>query len=45
MEVDPTRVGARLVGLPDVLVLGVVDEADRPLQVHIETTAAYTTPE
>ena len=28
---------ALLVGLPDVVVLGVVDEADRPLQVHVET--------
>ena len=37
MEVDPTRMCALLVGLPDVIVLGVVDEADRPLQVHVET--------
>jgi transposase len=29
---------ALLVGLPDVTVLGVIDEADRPLQVHVETT-------
>lgn len=28
---------ALLVGLPDVLVLGVVDEADGPLRVHVET--------
>ena len=28
-----------LVGLPDVAVVGVVEEADRPLQVHVETNA------
>jgi transposase len=33
---------ALLVGLPDVAVLGVVDEADRPLQVHVETVVAMT---
>jgi transposase len=31
---------ALLVGLPDVAVLGVVDEAERPLQVHVETAVA-----
>ena len=35
MECDPTRVCELLVGLGDVEVLGVDDEADRPLRVHI----------
>jgi transposase len=39
VEVDPTRMCALLVGLPDVAVRGVVDETGRPLQVHVETTA------
>ena len=37
MEVDPTRVCELLVGLPEVKVLGVVDEGDGPLWVHVET--------
>ncbi len=37
MELDPTRMCELLVGLPDVTVLGVVDLAGGPLQVHIET--------
>ena len=37
MEVDPTRVCELLVGLPDVVVLGVLDERDAPLVVHVET--------
>ena len=39
MEVDPTRVCELLVGLPAVRVLGIVDEADGPLWVHVETRA------
>ncbi len=35
MECDPTRVCERLVGLGDVEVLGVDDEAGEPLRVHI----------
>ncbi|MFV0316822.1 MAG: transposase [Microthrixaceae bacterium] len=34
--------GALLVGLPDVAVLGVVDEAGLPLRVHVETAVAVT---
>jgi transposase len=37
VEVDPTRVCELLVGLPDVVVLGVLDERDAPLVVHVET--------
>ena len=37
MEVDPTRVCELLVGLPAVTVLGVVDEPDAPIVVHVET--------
>ena len=37
MECDPTRVCELLVGLPDVTVLGVVDVAGYPLEVHVET--------
>jgi transposase len=33
---------ALLVGLPDVAVLGVVDDAGRPLRVHVETAVAVT---
>ena len=37
MEVDPTRMCELLVGLPDVVVLGVVDEGlGTPLRVHVE---------
>jgi hypothetical protein len=35
---DPTRMCELLVGLAAVRVLGVVDERDGPLFVHIETT-------
>ncbi len=34
---DPTRMCELLVGLPAVRVLGVVDEPDGPLRVHVET--------
>jgi len=37
VETDPTRVCELLVGLPDVHVLGVEDEAGVPLRVHVET--------
>ncbi len=37
MITDPTRMCELLVGLPAVRVLGVVDERDGPLFVHIET--------
>ena len=37
MEVDPTRMCELLVGLPDVTVLGVDDERDGPMVVHIES--------
>ena len=37
MEVDPTRMCELLVGLPAVTVLGVVDEHDAPIVVHVET--------
>jgi transposase len=40
VEVNPTRMCELLVGLPDVNVLGVVDQAARPLQVHVESRAA-----
>lgn len=40
MECDPTRVCELLVGLPDVNVLGVVDEVDTPIVVHVETRDA-----
>ena len=36
MEVDPTRMCELLVGLPDVIVLGIDDIADGPVVVHIE---------
>ena len=39
MEVDPTRVCELLVGLGDVEVLGVEDEAAGPLRVHIRRRA------
>ena len=35
MERDPIRVCELLVGLGDVEVLGVDDEAGRPLRVHV----------
>ena len=37
MEQDPTRICELLVGLGDVDVVGVVDEATEPLVVHIQT--------
>jgi transposase len=40
VEVDPTRICELLVGLPDVVVLGVLDERDAPLVVHVETRDA-----
>ena len=37
MEVDPTRMCELLIGLPAVIVLGIVDEGGRsPLLVHVE---------
>ena len=39
MEVDPTRMCELLVGLPDVTVIGVVDEMGGPLWIHVETRA------
>ncbi len=39
MELDPTRMCALLVGLPDVTVLGIDDVRDEPLRVHVETRA------
>lgn len=44
METNATRMCALIVsvivGLPDIVVLGVEDEAPGPLRVHVETTAA-----
>ncbi len=40
MEVDATRVCELLVGLPDVTVLGVEDEPDAELRVHVECRKA-----
>ena len=37
METDPIRIGELLVGLPDVILLGVADGGDGPLWVHVET--------
>ena len=37
----PIRVYELLVGLPDVSVLGVDDEADAPLRVHVQTCAVW----
>jgi transposase len=37
VDVDPTRMCELLVGLPDVTVLGVFDQSDSPLRVHVET--------
>jgi hypothetical protein len=37
VEVDPTRMCELLIGLPAVIVLGIVDEgAGSPLRVHVE---------
>jgi transposase len=36
VETDPTRICELLVGLPEVVVLGVVDPPDGPLEVYIE---------
>jgi hypothetical protein len=43
VERDPTRVCELLVGLLDVLVLGVDDLDDGPLVVHVEQTVAFHT--
>ena len=37
MERDATRMGQLLVGLPDITVLGIVDEHGGPLAVHVES--------
>jgi hypothetical protein len=37
VETDPARMCELLVGLPDVTVLGVVDQSNTPLRLHIET--------
>ncbi|MEO5842463.1 MAG: ISL3 family transposase [Acidimicrobiales bacterium] len=37
MECNPTRICELLVGLPEVNVLGVDDECDGPLRVHVES--------
>jgi transposase len=37
VEINPTRVCELLVGLPDVNVLGVDDDVDGPLRVHVES--------
>jgi len=37
VELDPTRMCELLVGLPDVNVLGVIDEGHGQLRVHVET--------
>jgi transposase len=39
VESDPTRVCELLVGLPAITVLGVVDELDAPMVVHVEWRA------
>ena len=39
METEPTRMCELLVGLPAVRLLGVVDDVDGPLWVHIETVS------
>lgn len=36
VEIDPTRMCELLVGLPEVDILGVVDEVDGPLRVHVQ---------
>ena len=42
METNATRMCALLVGLPDVNVLAVDDQAAQPLRVHVETVEAVT---
>ena len=42
MQTDPTRMCELLVGLPEVNVLAVVDEAEEMLRVHVETRVART---
>lgn len=37
MEINPTRMCELLVGLPEVNVRGVRDEAGGPLEVHVES--------
>ena len=39
METDPTRMCELLVGLPDVTVLGMDDETNGPLSIHVQTRA------
>jgi transposase len=39
VEADPTRMCELLIGLPAVTVLGIVDELDGPLWIHVETQA------
>ena len=41
MESEPTRVCERLIGLPDVTVLGAEDEPDAELRVHVECRKAF----
>lgn len=42
VETNATCMRALLVGLPDIDVLGVEDEAGQPLRVHVETIAEVT---
>lgn len=42
VELDPTRMCGLLVGLPDVVVVGVVDVAGCPLRVHVEVPVERT---
>lgn len=42
METNPIRVCELLVGLGDVNVLGVVDVADSPIRIHVETRPGAT---
>ena len=39
MELDPTRMCALLVGLPDVFIVAVDAGLTGPIRVHVETTA------
>lgn len=39
METDATRICALIVGLPEIVVLGVEDQPGEPLRIHVETTA------
>ncbi len=40
VELDLTRMCALLVGLPDVVILGIDDGANDPLRIHVETRTA-----